>query len=1042
MNLKTVYVLFGTLVAVLLVFGLLEWLGPKSGLDTDWVLPALHEKGNEVKSSDIDRVELSRYTVGSDRKEEIVFARQDGTWVMEQPFKARVQTFAIDGLVDQVIRARREKSEVTHNLAEAGLKTPYVEATLFKGDQSWKLMTSKPSSDKASATVNVVTGANPTEPAVVKSGDLEALFKKNVNEYRAKELIAVSSYSGTAVDLKGAKGELALEKTGDGQWRFKKPAYGAADFEGETASPAPFGAAPPPKKEGGGVRDLLDAVTGLRVEGDSDFVAEGVADADLAAKYGLAADKPETLRVEVAGSKAGAEDKKKETSEILLIGKKVSGKDSERKTEEKKDDKDAKKDEKKDDKTEYYYACMDGENAVVRLPAAKVDKVLEILAAPDKLRERSLVQADLMRVGKLDALDLKNSSGLIKLRKGDPANSWKMYRDGSSGQAAEQGSVPELIDAMTRKKAVVDFPSDKEETLEFDKPAAVVSIWFDGVQKEEKKDDPENKKDDKKEDKKGDGPPKLKSDKPAVTLTFGKRDRDKKLVYVRREAGDDKTIVRVEEALLDRVTVSPLAFAERKLPTFSEGFDHAKDVTKLALNRGNETFEIAKEKNGDKAVWKFTAPEALKGRTANEATVISVTRDLATLRPDRLVAEKASDADLDTIYGLKTPSAKATVTVTKDGKAEDWVYLFGKNLDGDKTVYAKQGPRDVVFVVPRATVEPVLTGDLRDPTVLSFDPTKVKSVKLSGWKDVAGVVVALELERKGDKKWDVKAPAGFTADPDVVDNFVAGLTNLRASRFVTPKTGTKTGLDVNEGALKVEVTVEGQEKPLELTVGAEDADNKASYFARSGARWYNAFGLPVEFVPHEDRSVPPPGAEVRVAPFDGDRQRGAPGGRPNAGVDVQGARPGPGGESGGVAVSPLRHERRLRPRAAGTAARPHQPGHRGAQGDHGGRGRLPQLPRPVPEGSPRPQRQGGRLRPRRQAGRDRHRPHPVAAVGVDVARLAARTRPPGRRAVHRQDGHDRQAVGADALAGVRALFPARPGKGRDAARRRPRAPAA
>ena len=851
MNLRSVYILFGVLVAVLVVFGLLELAGTKGGAEGKWVLPELHEKGSEVKAGDVERVVLSRYDPGMDQREEIAFIRKDGEWRMAQPHDLRVNTATVDSLVSQVIQARPDDvKEVSHNLKEIGLSPPHLEVTLHKGEQSWKLSASRPSSEKGGGTVYVTGGADPKTPLVVRYNDLDNLFKKSYHDYRARDLVSASTFTTSAVSLAGAKGEeVALEKNAEGQWRFKKPAYGPADFEGDAASPAPGVTA---TKGVSGVRDLLDAVTGLQLGPDNaDFVAEGVPPADLASKYGLDAAKPESLRVAVTSSRLGSGDdnKKRETTDVLLVGKKVGAKDSERKDPkkeaEKKDDKDAKKDDKKDDKTEYYFARLESEPAVVRLPAAKFDKLFEALGSPDRLRDRGLVQADGTRLNKHDALDLKNSSGHVRLRKADGAD-WKLYRDGAA-QPTEPGSVRDLVDALTKKKEVKTFV-DKEDGLDFDKPAAVVSFWFEGIVKEEKKEDEKkdgdkkdadkkdgDKKDEKKEEKKPEpSGPKVK-EKADVVLTFGKRDRDKGIVYVRREAGEDKTVVTVADALLDKVTVGPLAFAERKLPTFSEGFEHAKDVTKLTLARGSATYEIVKEKSGDKAAWKFATPEAVKGRNASEAAVNNALRDLATLRPERLVAEKPPEGELDTLYGLKTPATKATVTVTKDGKAEDWVYLFGKEADGGKNLYAKQGNRDVVFVVPKMTVETVLSGDLRDPIVMSFAMDKVKAVKLSGWKEVTGVVTVLELERKGEKKWEVKAPAGFNLDQDIAETFVLGLSNLRADRFVTPKAGAKTALDPAEGGLKVEVTVEGEAKPLELAVGAEDPDVKNFYYA-SGSR--------------------------------------------------------------------------------------------------------------------------------------------------------------------------------------------------------------
>ena len=75
----------------------------------------------------------------------------------------------------------------------------------------------------------------------------------------------------------------------------------------------------------------------------------------------------------------------------------------------------------------------------------------------------------------------------------------------------------------------------------------------------------------------------------------------------------------------------------------------------------------------------------------------------------------------------------------------------------------------------------------------------------------------------GDKVL-VKPGEKLPADGAVVEGFVSGLSHLQASRFVTPKGDPE--LDVNKGALQVEITVEGEKEPLRLTVGKEDPDNK------------------------------------------------------------------------------------------------------------------------------------------------------------------------------------------------------------------------
>src|SRR5438552_12117562 len=110
---------------------------------------------------------------------------------------------------------------------------------------------------------------------------------------------------------------------------------------------------------------------------------------------------------------------------------------------------------------------------------------------------------------------------------------------------------------LNNRRQVKDFPDPaKSGEYGFDKPSAVVSVWVEGVQKDEE-DDKEAKKDQKKDEKKDAEAPKLKSDKPTVKLTFGKSANG--VVYVSREADNDKTIVTVPDTLLKRVDQGPLA---------------------------------------------------------------------------------------------------------------------------------------------------------------------------------------------------------------------------------------------------------------------------------------------------------------------------------------------------------------------------------------------------------------------------------------------------------------------------------------------------
>jgi hypothetical protein len=832
MNLKTTYILFGLLVVVILAFVAFQFWGGDTtkGSAGDFLFADFHRDKDPLKSGEIDGVRIERTVDG--KKETVRFAHGKDGWRIEEPYPARADSYQVDNLLRQVTGAQREKSEVSSNLKEYDLENPPLVVTLTKGDQEWKLNVGKQSAGTGGV-VYVSNAAKAKEPAAVRKTALDSVFKKVV-DFRAHELLTANAPGATAVELEAKGNALALEKTEGGGWRFKKPAYGPANFEGDTAAPP----VPGVEKKVSGVRDLIDDAGGLRVEANDDFIAEGVSDADLAEKYGLEKGKPETLRVEVKAKSGDAE-----RTETLLIGKKAP-KEPEKKEGEKKDDK------KPAEAPEYYYVRLEGENSVERIPAAKVKPLLDAVANPDALRSRELVATG---AGKPDALDVQSGGGSFKLRQVD--GKWTMYRDGA--RATDTDAVRELVEALTgdnpvthKKQPVVKTFLAKDEGYDFDKPSAVVSVWIDGVKKEEKKEEKEGEKKEEKKSKE----PELTSDKPAAKLTFGRLDKDKGLAYVKRESGGDTTFVTVSDAVYNQVTASYLAYLDRNLPTFSAGgFDVTKDVTKLTLPHGGQTWEVTKEKDGDKATWKFVQPQTLAGRTANELAVGGVLSELANLRAEKVVDEKPSEANLDAVYGLKAPDTKVIVTVKKDDKAEDWVYSFGKVYSLGKPdekkngVYAMVNKSDLVYLVPKATVDRLTSAEMRDLTVFKFDPKQVKGAKVSVWSNDLGAPLVLDLERKGDNDWAKKEGTSITPDGAKMDGLMRALSALRAAKIVTPKPNADTGLDVSKKALKVEITVDGG--PIELLIGNEDPDNKGPdgrplLFASSNKMLGEVFLLP------------------------------------------------------------------------------------------------------------------------------------------------------------------------------------------------------
>jgi len=809
MSFKTTYILFGLLLGVLGLFLLTQLFGKRSQEQLTYLMPGLHDITNPTKAEDFDRIEIERE---KPKAEKLSFSKDEhGNWVSKDP-EVRLDNNSVRQILDQILSARREQhADLTPDLKRFGLDNPSEVVTFYKkgSDQAWKLNVGETSAGEEKALVYLTTSEEPKEPIAVPRSSLETLFKP-LSDFRSKTLLAESAFDVNAVSLEAPKHDtLSLEKNSENKWQFDKPAFGDADYEGEPAPPTPIGA-PSPRITG--VRELLQTASDLRVESDKDFGTVNANDAELAEK-GLQKGK-ERLRVETKRqpSSFGSEEKKEPIQDALLIGNKA------------------------DDKGEKYYARLESDRNIVKVPGSKVEALTKIMDTPGVLRSHELLQIDPAHV---DAINVKlNDQETLKMRKaGEPAT-WKLY-DGGRAQEPDGAAVQKLLNELTAKRLVKDFPefSKNDAALGLDKPTTVVSLWLDGVKKEEKKEEPkdekakEDKKDEKKDDKdnkkdaKADeskkepkkdanAEPALKDEKPTVRLAFGKKDKD--VVYVLREEGGKKARLAVPVSLLDKVSEGKLAYLDHKLPSFL-----TSGVTKIVLERGGDSFEIEKPKD-DKGgnAWKMKHPKGATARNAEAGKVDHLINDLRDLQAEKLIAEKATESELDR-FGLKSPAIKVTVTERKGEKeTQDQVYLFGKETDDKSGIYAKQAGRDMVFVV-RKNVLDSLQADLQDTKIFGFDAGKVNELKLVGWQDIVGSPFTLDLERKSGKGWTVKAPAGFNLNTAQVDSFLAGLSNVRAERFLGRKEAVKPEykLDLKDGALTVTVGVEGEKEPYVLTVG-------------------------------------------------------------------------------------------------------------------------------------------------------------------------------------------------------------------------------
>ena len=476
---------------------------------------------------------------------------------------------------------------------------------------------------------------------------------------------------------------------------------------------------------------------------------------------------------------------------------------------------------KKDDKADKIFVRPGDESAVVKVSPSLIDPITKLLEKPGSLRDRNLLS---VAATEADGVDVQlGSDPPIELRKIGEPPAWKMFNSDGSSVAANPQAVMTLLNGLGAKRSVKEFPEKgaSDATLGFDHPSAMVTLWVGGILPKEK-DHGEKEGDQGKGQEKTSGQkekevalaakPKMKD--PTAKLIFGKTDKD--LLYVRRVVNGVSTDLAVAESMLGVVRRGRLDYLNTELPSFT-----ADKATKFTITAGAEPIVVEKQKKDDKSpeTWVIVQPSSLANRPADLFKVRRVLGELSGIRAERLWAEKATDKELER-FGLKPPKATATVTVKDGDKTQDFTYLFGIEGDDKATVYAKLGDRDLVFAVRKSILDALQQPDLVDPTVFTLDLSKVRGMKLTGWKEfsVNGQPQTLDLERKVANDWTVKGSSGYKLSSSAAEAFLLALQSVRAEKVVVFKTGPKPEqkLTADAGALVVELTVEGEKDPITL----------------------------------------------------------------------------------------------------------------------------------------------------------------------------------------------------------------------------------
>jgi hypothetical protein len=233
------------------------------------------------------------------------------------------------------------------------------------------------------------------------------------------------------------------------------------------------------------------------------------------------------------------------------------------------------------------------------------------------------------------------------------------------------------------------------------------------------------------------------------------------------------------------------------------------DLKAVVLQNAGGTLRL--ERSGD--AWSIATPIASPtDRDAVEGLLTS----LEMARVERRLGEASEKKT----YGLDPPASTLTVETST---GEPQVIALGDTSPIGGSVYALlAGGREVAVV--SSSLGEVGKKDLlglRDKSLLSFDPWKVKSLTIERGRETVSLA-------KPDDGWKIERPIEAPADGPTITDFLSALERLRAGRFVVEKAEAADlrahGLD--PPAARVTILQEGWDTAKTILFGREEAGSR------------------------------------------------------------------------------------------------------------------------------------------------------------------------------------------------------------------------
>lgn len=327
-------------------------------------------------------------------------------------------------------------------------------------------------------------------------------------------------------------------------------------------------------------------------------------------------------------------------------------------------------------------------------------------------------------------------------------------------------------------------------------------------------------------------------DKPAVTLTVTADNKGVLPALLVGHTSPVGTGVYVKLANQPAVLMTTSDFATAITKNVNELRSHElmnfnmDDAQQIVLRSGaNKPIEI--DKQGGQ--WRIVEPQHY---LADSDTVA----EMLTALVDARIADFVTDTPKDLgQYGLKSPQIEVSVFSGKDKVRHALLIGLEQPEAAKKAVYVKRAGDDSVFTVADTLLGKINLGllDLRDKTVLGFDPLKAGRVEIENHGK------QFTLARDAAGKWQVTAGnKSSPANGQAVQTFLDELANLKGDKIVQdPVTDPREyGLD----------------KPTEQIVvfGKDDKQIGTVKLAQIQSK------LQVQAAPTPEPGAPPPKAKV------------------------------------------------------------------------------------------------------------------------------------------------------------------------------------